>query len=151
MRRILLGILSLVFLGFAGAIYINAAPEKEFFLIRNVADDQKFLLSVFLRVGIVIGAMWLAYDQVVKIGQRSPPWLLGCIALCLVVVVVRPRAILIVAPLLAIVAALQFVGWLFKPLPKPPKQARKSLPTQDVSTNRSSAARSEAGDRTGRQ
>jgi hypothetical protein len=138
MRRILMGILSLVFLAVAGAIYLNGVPDKDFTLIRTVPDDQKFLLSVCQRVGIVLGAMWLAYDQVLKIGQRSPPWLLGCIGLCLLVIVARPRAILIVAPLLAVVAALQFVGWLFKPLPNPRKAARKTLPPQDASSRKTS-------------
>lgn len=110
MRRILMGILALVFLGAAGAIYL-----------RGVTDENMFLLSVCQRVGLVLGAMWLAYEQVRKIGQRSPPWLLGCIGLCLLVLVVRPRAILLVAPLLMLVAALQFFGWLFKPLPNPRK------------------------------
>jgi len=116
MRRILMGVLALLFLGAAGGIYLN-----------GVTDDNMFLLSVCQRVGLVLGAMWLAYEQVRKISQNSPPWLLGSIGLCLVVLVVRPKAILIVAPLLAVVAALQFFGWLFKPLPNP----RKAPPPKD--------------------
>lgn len=114
MRRILLGILALLFLGAAGAIYI-----------RGVTDENIFLLSVCQRVGLVLGTMWLAYEQVLKIGRRSPPWLLGCIGLCLLVIVLRPKAIVIVAPLLALVAVLQFFGWLFKPLPNPHKAPRR--------------------------
>ena len=122
MRRILIGILSLLFLGAAGTIYL-----------RGVTDQNVFLLSVCQRVGLVLGAMWLAYEQVLKIGQRSPPWLLGCIGLCLAVIVVRPKAILIVGPLLAAVAVLQFFGWLFKPLPNPPKSTRLTRPPKDGS------------------
>ncbi len=136
MRRILLGILSLVFLGVSVGIYIQGEPDTRFFLIRTVADDQKFLLSVCQRVGIVLGAMWLAYDQVLKLGQRSPPWLLGCIGLCLLVIVVRPKAIVVVAPLLAVVAAMQFVSWLFKPLPNPRRRSRTSAPSDTAKSSR---------------
>lgn len=133
MRRILMGILALLFLAAAGVVYLRAAPAEDFFLIRQVPDDEKFWLSVLLRVGLVLGAMWLAYEQVVKIGQRSPPWLLGCIGLCLLVIVIRPKAILIVVPLLALVALLQFFGWLFKPLPNPrqPGKTQAPPPPQD--------------------
>lgn len=129
MRRILIGCLSLVFLAAAVFIYLRA-PAGEMLLIRNVPDDEKFLLSVCQRVGLVLGAMWLAYEQVRQLSHRSPPWLLGCIGLALLVLVVRPKAILIVAPLLAVVALLQFVGWLFKPLPDP-RRRRGRPPSQD--------------------
>jgi hypothetical protein len=120
MRRILIGILALLFLGAAGAIYL-----------RGVTDENMFFLSVCQRVGLVLGAMWLSYEQVLKISQRSPPWLLGCIGFALLVIVIRPKAILIVAPLLALVALLQFFGWLFKPLPNPPKATRATRPPKD--------------------
>ncbi len=123
MRRILLGICALLFLGAAGVIYM-----------RGVTDENIFLLSVFQRVGIVLGLMWLAYEQVLKISQRSPPWLLGCIGLCLLVIVARPKAIVIVAPLLAAVAVLQFFGWLFKPLPNPRKTTRSTPRPKDGPT-----------------
>ena len=123
MRRILLGILALLFLGAAGAIYI-----------RGVTDENIFLLSVCQRVGIVLGTMWLAYEQVLKISQRSPPWLLGCIGLCLLMIVVRPKVIVIIAPLLAAIAVLQFFGWLFKPLPNPRKTTRTTPRPKDGPT-----------------
>jgi len=124
MRRTLLGIVSLLFLAASGTIYFQ-----------GVTDDNIFLLSVCQRVGIVLGAMWLAYDQVLKLSRKSPSWMLGCIAACLLVIVVRPKAIFIVAPLLALVMVLQFFGWLFKPLPNPRKSAsaaRKQRPDQNV-------------------
>ena len=99
--------------------------------MRGVTDENIFLLSVFERVGIVLGLMWLAYEQVLKISQRSPPWLLGCIGLCLLVIVARPKAIVVVAPLLAAVAVLQFFGWLFKPLPNPRKTTRSTPRPKD--------------------
>jgi len=85
-------------------------------------------------VGIVLGTMWLAYEQVLKISQRSPPWLLGCIGLCLLMIVVRPKVIVIIAPLLAAIAVLQFFGWLFKPLPNPRKTTRTTPRPKDGPT-----------------
>ncbi len=120
MRRILIGILAILFLGAAGAIFL-----------RGVTDETEFLLSVCLRVGLVLGAMWLAYEQVLAISQRTPPWLLGCIGACLAVIVIRPRTIVIVAPLIAGIAVLQFVGWLFKPLPNRRKAPRTTRPPED--------------------
>ncbi len=115
MRRILIGITALSFLGAAAALFIRGDGN----------DENVFLLSVCMKVGLVLGAMWLAYDQVLKISQRSPPWLLGIIGVGLLVVVIRPRTLVIVAPLLAAIAVLQFVGWLFKPLPNPRKTTRR--------------------------
>ena len=112
MRRILIGILSLLFLGAAGALYFIDY------------DNSVYLLSVCLKVGLVLGAIWLAYDNVLKISQRSPPWLLGIIGVGLLVIVIRPKMIVVVAPLLAGIGVLQFVGWLFKPLPNSRKNTR---------------------------
>jgi hypothetical protein len=117
MRRILIGLLALLFLGAAVALHFS-----DF-------ENSVFLLSVCMKVGLVLGAMWFAYDQVLKISQRSPPWLLGIIGVSLLVIVIRPKAFVIVGPLLAAIALLQCVGWLFKPLPKPRKTPRKDGPT----------------------
>jgi hypothetical protein len=113
MRRILIGILALLFLAAAGTIFM-----------RGDYDESQFLMSVCMRVGLVLAAMWLAYEQVLKLGKRWPPWVWGVIGLSMLVIVVRPNAILFVAPLIAGIAVLQFFGWLFKPLPNPRKSTR---------------------------
>ncbi len=115
MRRTLLGILALSFLSVAGGIFL-----------RGSASDYTLVLSVCLRMGLVLGALWLAFDQVHDMIRRTPPWVMGGIALGMIVVVVRPRAILAVAPLLAGAAALHWLGQLLKPTPtskkKPPNR-----------------------------
>ena len=124
MRRILLGILSLVFLAASVALYLQ-----------GVNDDNIFLLSVCQRVGIVLGAMWLAYDQMLSLSQRVPPWFLGGVGMCLIILVIKPKAIFFVAPLLALVALMQFVAWLIKPLPNPHKAKRKAAKPTPGSTD----------------
>ncbi len=119
MRRILIGILALLFLGAAVALHFSDN------------DNSIYLLSICLKVGLVLGAICFAYDQVLKISQRSPPWLLGIIGVALLVIVIRPKAIVIVAPLLAGIAVLQFVGWLFKPLPNSRKTKRSTPRRKD--------------------
>ncbi len=104
MRRLLLGILAFVLLATAGGIFLSGA-----------AHEYTLVLSAALRMGLVLGALWLAFDQVQEIFRRTPPWLLGGIALCLLVIVVRPRALVAVAPLIASAAALHYFGKFLKP------------------------------------
>ncbi|MCA9232076.1 MAG: hypothetical protein KDA57_15615 [Planctomycetales bacterium] len=116
MRRTILGCLALAFLATAGVMFAG-----------GLAAEQTLALSVCLRMGSVLGAMWLAYDQVHELVRRTPPWMMAGAALSLLVVVVRPRAILAVAPLLATAAALHWLGQLLRPLPdvKNPESKRK--------------------------
>lgn len=62
-------------------------------------------------------ALWLALPQLEQMKLRWPPWLLASLAVGGLIIAVRPRAAMWVLPLGAALAALQFVGWLFKPLP----------------------------------
>jgi len=66
--------------------------------------------------------MWLAYEQVHEVIRRTPPWVMGGAALGLLMVVVRPRAIVAVGPLLAGAAALHWLGKFLKPIPKSKKK-----------------------------
>ena len=100
----LLGILALALLTVAGGISFS-----------GLASEYTPVLSVCLRMGLVLGAIWLAFDQVDEMVRRTPPWLMGGAALCLLVIVVRPRAIVAVAPLLAAAAALHYFGRFLKP------------------------------------
>jgi hypothetical protein len=104
MRRLLIGIIALGLLTAAGALYAQGLAEK------NV-----MVLSGCLRMGLVMGAIWLAYDQVHQIIRRTPTWVAGAIGICLLVIVVRPRLVLALAPLLAGVLALHYFGRLLKP------------------------------------
>jgi hypothetical protein len=121
MRRHAFGICAILFL--AGA----AAGLWHF----GVAEGQSSMLTgLCLRGGLVLGAIWLAYPQVEQLAERVPPWLLGCFALLAIILLVRPRAFPIVLPILAAIIVVQFVGWLFKPLPKSRAAPRRSRPRE---------------------
>ena len=110
MRRHALGIFAIAFLVAAGVRLYKI----------GVDDAQASMMtSVFLRVGLVLGAAWLAWPQLKQLAQRVPPWLMAVAFLALIIVMMRPRYILVLAPILAALAVLQFVGWLFRPLPRP--------------------------------
>jgi hypothetical protein len=109
-----------------------AVPGVYRFFVHGPSDSD-FLASVCLRVGLTLSAIWLAFPQLDELSRRVPPWLLACVGLGLLVVVIRPRAILTIGPVLAVIFALQFVGWLFKPLPKkkPPRKPPNKVPAKN--------------------
>jgi len=87
MQRRILGISAVVFLLAAGTIWLwwpGAGMEAE--------------LGFFSRMGAVLLAAWLAYEDV----QRLPGWLLLTLPVVLVVLVRWPRLLLLLIP--AIVA-----------------------------------------------
>ena len=67
------------------------------------------------RIGLVFGAAWMAYPQLVRVASRtSPRFMLLMVAIGLIILV-RPRSVIILGPVMLVLAALQFVGWLMKP------------------------------------
>lgn len=110
------------------AIAFLAAAGVRLYKI-GVGDAEMFT-SVFLRVGLVLGAAWLAWPQLTQLAHRVPPWFLAVAVLGLMVVMMRPRSVLILGPILAALAVLQFFGWLFQPLPRPGRPARR---TEEIS------------------
>ena len=89
-------------------------------LVKGASDSQwSMFASICIRVGLMLGAIWLAFPQLVGLMKRFPPWLMGAITVSGLVVAARPRMILYLGPVVAAIAFLQFVGWIFKPLPNP--------------------------------
>ena len=100
---------------------------------RGASDSQwSMFASICIRVGLMLGAIWLAFPQVVGLAQRFPPWLMGTVGFSALVVAARPRMIFYLGPVVVAIAFLQFVGWLFKPLPKP-KRRTKTASKNDAS------------------
>ena len=98
-------------------------------VLKGTSDDQwSMFSSICIRVGLMLAAIWLAFPQVIGLAKRFPPWLLATIGFAGLVVAVRPRMIVYLAPVAAAITVLQFVGWLFKPLPiaKPKRQTRRA-------------------------
>ncbi len=106
MRRHLLGILSLVLL--AGAVYG---------LLRyGTAESQASMLSsMCLRIGLVLGAIWLAFPQVRQLSGTMSPWMVAPFALLGIIVLARPRTAVVMVPIALALGVLAFVGWLLKP------------------------------------
>ena len=111
--------------GVFGALFLAAYVVL---LVRHGVSDAEMsmITGICQRVGLVLGAILLAYPQLVQISQRVPPWLIGCILLAAMIVAIRPKAILVLAPIVAAIAVLQFVGWLFKPLPQKKRAGQRA-------------------------
>ncbi len=103
-------------------------------VMRGTNDSQwSMFASICMRVGLMLGAVWLAFPQFAGLANRFPPWLMATVAISGLVVAARPRMILYLGPVVAGIAFLQFVGWLFKPLPNPKAKPRaKPAPKQDI-------------------
>ena len=89
--------------------------------------DISFLWNSCWRMGLVMGAMWLALPQLLNLTRNVSPWLLALLSLIGAFLVIRPRSIIFLGPVLLILALLQFFGWLFKPPPKK-KSTRQQPP-----------------------
>lgn len=65
--------------------------------------DQRINAGVALRVAVLLGALWLAWPNLVSVPRRT--W--SVVALSILVLVARPRAALFVIPIILIVASLR--------------------------------------------
>jgi hypothetical protein len=104
MRRILLGLISIVFLT-AGIGVLSTNPD----------GNMLVLASACIRVGLVLGAVWLAYAQLEKIGQRVSPIGVVVALLCCIIVAARPKLLVYFLPVLILLALLHIAGWFTKP------------------------------------
>lgn len=107
MRRHILGVLAL--LGMTVAVWLYYSTLDEFW-------SRTFAFMCF-RVGLVLGAIWLALPQITQIFGRTPPWLIPACAAGLLLVMFS-KSVFVLVPIFAALGVMHFVGWLFKPLPK---------------------------------
>jgi hypothetical protein len=91
MHRQKIGLAALVLL--AIALYCRVAQPQ----------GGEYLEGASWRVGAVLGALWLAYPQL----SLLPRWLLATLLAAMVVISWRPKALLIVLPVLAALALLR--------------------------------------------
>ena len=118
-RRHILGLLGIAFL----------LSGLGLLLVKGASDNQwSMFASICVRVGLLLAAIWLAFPQVVGLAKRFPPWLMAAVAISGLVIAARPRMIFYAGPVIAAIAFLQFVGWLFKPLP----QRKPQRPASDA-------------------
>jgi hypothetical protein len=58
--------------------------------------------GLFLRSGLVLGALALALPQVLRMLEFAPPWFLGCLAIGFLVVIRWPKLFPLVLPALVV-------------------------------------------------
>ena len=109
-RRRIIGVIALAMLAAAAVLLL--------FCDGNLADMYG---SICLRVGMTLGAAWLAFPQILLLSAYCSPKLLLTLLLGGIVVIARPRTFPIVALLIAAVAVLELAGWLLKPFRPPDK------------------------------
>jgi hypothetical protein len=109
-RRHALGVVALLLM--APAIVLLIVPPDD------VSEMTRNLCQIALRAGMALAAVWLALPQVMSLSVRCPPRLLIAMGLGCVVVIARPRMFPLVFLVVGVVAALEFVGWLLKSLPR---------------------------------
>jgi hypothetical protein len=83
-----------------------------------------------IRVGLVLGALWLAYPPLARFLRRTPRWLLTASGIAVVVCAVKPLLLVVAIPLLGL---LWFLG------PKLSTKADKPLVPQKRPRRRSNA------------
>lgn len=105
MRRTILGILAIAF-AVGGLLMLTIGPPGESYLMMG---------SSGLRIGLVLGAFWLAYPQL----SYVPWWFVQALLVGALVIAIRPRVAFIVLPLLVVV-------WLIRPRKRPQEPPRKA-------------------------
>lgn len=76
------------------------------------------LAAACMRLGPTLGALWLAFPQVLQLLRRFPPMLIAAIVIGFGSIIIRPRTMAIVIPVVIVMWVLHFLGTLFKPMPR---------------------------------
>lgn len=73
------------------------------FLLHPEWDQTQAFASSALRIGLVLGAIWLAYPELV----RLPKWLIPLLIGVAVTIAFRPRSALFLVPIVLVVLVLR--------------------------------------------
>jgi hypothetical protein len=96
MRRHAIGIIAIVLLAGSAALFVWRHVDP--------AEDWRFaLMGATVRVGVIMGVVWLAYDEV----KRLPAWIWGAFVVLLVILAVKPKALVIAVPIVIALAILK--------------------------------------------
>jgi hypothetical protein len=107
MRHLATGIIALLLLVGSGLL----------FLLRPEWDESLAFASSSLRIGLVLGAIWLAYPELI----RLPKWLIPLLIGAAVTVAFRPKSALFLVPIVLVVLILRPK----RKAPPPAKAARR--------------------------
>lgn len=94
-RRLAIGIIALVLLAAALVVTISDLSSH--------SGNHMMLKAAFWRVGAVMGLLWAAYDDLI----RLPKWFFPVIFGSVVIVAIRPKAALVLVPIFLILAVLR--------------------------------------------
>ncbi len=97
-QRVILGVIAAFMLLTGVALYA-------FFPAANPA-----LTAILIRVGAVLGVVWLAFPQLKTVGQRVPVAIAGCLLGGLVLMAARPNLFKVAAALMVVLVALSLVA-----------------------------------------
>lgn len=100
-RRHVIGLLALIFIT-QGVVKV-AQADWSF----SVLDDWS---GMAFRTGVLLAAVWLALPEIKRTLARIPAWLLTTIGIGGLVVLIRPKLLLIVLPIVGALIALQIAG-----------------------------------------
>ncbi|MHB8970391.1 MAG: hypothetical protein ACYC3X_12630 [Pirellulaceae bacterium] len=98
----------------------------------NEGQTALFFSSCW-RIGLVFGMAWLAFPQLTKLSTRTSPRFMLLMLAIGMTILVRPKSVILLGPVMLVLAALQFAGWLMKPPPKTP--GHSSRPRADSSAS----------------
>lgn len=96
-RRICGGVAA-VFLILAAAIYSTGIVRQW----TGSESTSHFLVSSLTRIGLVFGALWLAWDSLKRPARWLPPGLAVLGVLALVLVAAQPKLIFVILPLVGV-------------------------------------------------
>ena len=111
MRRTILGILAIVFLVLGTGLYFLNPSQ----------DAAQAFAAAGIRVGMVLGAFWLAYPQLMRI----PWWLVQISLVLLLIIAALPRPV-IARAVLAFAIPLLIALWIVRPRKKRKPIARRT-------------------------
>jgi hypothetical protein len=110
-RRHILGVVALVLL-ISAVVLLSCYKE-------NIGQTAG---SMCLRVGLTLGALWLAFPQILAIKSKYPPRLLLAVLAGCVILAAYPRSFPLVLVVVAAIGVVEALGRFLKPPPS--KRAR---------------------------
>jgi hypothetical protein len=90
------------------------------------AASTETMMSLCLRVGLLLGALWLALPQVLVIVARFPLWMIIGTLVMGLLVLVNPRLLAYAIPLMGLLLVFHVLGWFTRPLADAKKRDNSS-------------------------